>query len=158
MFSCSDGLALYQLSRSHHMQINLQFFFLSGFCFTNIHESQDFKGRGRAFHLLLITTSNRFTDTETLAGRLLQRAHLCTQLTAGLEAGTFGFRAQVSNKFAISLQDLKKEVRNGVHFLHADKRQSFLKVYFNTLGIKVSYKVDIIIITGHDQAFFNYSK
>ena len=26
-----------------------------------------------------------------------------------------------SNKFAISLQYLKKEVRNGVHFLHADK-------------------------------------
>ena len=29
-----------------------------------------------------------------------------------------------SKKFAISLQYLKKEVRNGVHFLHADK-QSF---------------------------------
>ena len=26
-----------------------------------------------------------------------------------------------SNKFAISLQYLKKEVGNGVHFLHADK-------------------------------------
>ena len=26
-----------------------------------------------------------------------------------------------SNKFAISLQYLKKEVRNGVYFLHADK-------------------------------------
>ena len=25
-------------------------FFLSEFCFTNIHESQDCKGRGRAFH------------------------------------------------------------------------------------------------------------
>ena len=25
-----------------------------------------------------------------------------------------------SNKFAISLQYLKKEVRNGVHFLHAE--------------------------------------
>ena len=42
--------------------------------------------------------------------------------------------------------------------LHEDKHQSFLKVYFNTLGIKVSYKVDIIIITGHDKAFSNYSK
>ena len=29
------------------------------------------------------------------------------------------------NKFAISLQYLKKEVRNRVHFLHADKHQSF---------------------------------
>ena len=26
------------------------FFFLSGFCFPNIHESQDCKGRGRTFH------------------------------------------------------------------------------------------------------------
>ena len=32
-----------------------------------------------------------------------------------------------SNKFAISLQYLKKEVRNGVHFLHADKHQNFYK-------------------------------
>ena len=30
-----------------------------------------------------------------------------------------------SNKFAISLQYLKKEVSNGVHFLHAEKHQSF---------------------------------
>ena len=33
-----------------------------------------------------------------------------------------------SNKFAISLQYLKKEVRNGVHFLHAEKYQSFYKL------------------------------
>ena len=46
----------------------------------------------------------------------------------------------------MSLQYLKKEVKDEVDFLHADKHQSFLKVYFNTLGIKVSYKVDIIII------------
>ena len=31
------------------------------------------------------------------------------------------------NKFAISLQYLRKEVRNRVHFLHADKHQSFYK-------------------------------
>ena len=53
---------------------------------------------------------------------------------------------------------LKKEVKDEVYFLHADKHQSFLKVYFNTLGIKVSYKVDIIIIKGHDQAFSDHSK
>ena len=29
-----------------------------------------------------------------------------------------------------------------VDFLHADKHQSFLKVYFNTVGIKASYKVE----------------
>ena len=62
------------------------------------------------------------------------------------------------NRFVMSLQNLKKEVKDEVDFLHVDKHQSFLKVYFNILGIKVSYKVDIIIINGHDQAFSNYSK
>ena len=33
-----------------------------------------------------------------------------------------------SNKFALSLQYLKKEVSNGVHFLHEDKHQSFYKL------------------------------
>ena len=33
-----------------------------------------------------------------------------------------------SNKFAISLRYLRKEVRNGGHFWHADKRQKFLQV------------------------------
>ena len=33
-----------------------------------------------------------------------------------------------SNKFAISLQYLKKEVRNGLHLWHADKRQSLFKL------------------------------
>ena len=33
-----------------------------------------------------------------------------------------------NSKFAISLQYLKKEVRNGVHFLHADKHQSFYEL------------------------------
>ena len=32
-----------------------------------------------------------------------------------------------SNKFAICLQYLKKEVRKAVHFLHADEHQSFSK-------------------------------
>ena len=33
-----------------------------------------------------------------------------------------------SNNFAISLQYLRKEVRNEVHFLHEDKHQSFYKL------------------------------
>ena len=40
-----------------------------------------------------------------------------------------------------------------VDLLHAGKHE----IYFNTLSIKVSYKVDIIIINGHDQVFSNYS-
>ena len=38
-----------------------------------------------------------------------------------------------SNKFAISLKYLKKEVRNGVHFLHADKHQSFYNLVLSFL-------------------------
>ena len=38
-----------------------------------------------------------------------------------------------SNMFAISLQYLKIEVRNGVHFLHADKHQSFCKMALSFL-------------------------
>ena len=36
----------------------------------------------------------------------------------------------------MSLQYLKKKVRDKVEFLHVDKHQSFLQVDFNTLGIK----------------------
>ena len=53
-----------------------------------------------------------------------------------------------NSKFAMSLQYLKKEVRDEVDFLHADKHQSFLQVDFNTLGIKVSYKVILSLLIG----------
>ena len=52
-------------------------------------------------------------------------------------------RSSQKGKFAMSLQYLKKELRNENDFLHADKRQSFLQVDFNTLGIKVSYKLTL---------------
>ena len=48
----------------------------------------------------------------------------------------------------MSLQYLKKEVRDEVDFLHADKHQSFLQVHFNTLSIKVSYKVMLSLLIG----------
>ena len=51
------------------------------------------------------------------------------------------FQNSQNSKFATSLQYLKKEVRDEVDFLHADKHQSSLQVDFNTLGIKVCYKV-----------------
>ena len=53
---------------------------------------------------------------------------------------------------------LKKEVEDEVDILLVDKHQSFLKFYFNNLGIEISYKVDIVMISGNDQAFSNYSK
>ena len=43
------------------------------------------------------------------------------------------FQITQSNKFAISLQYLIKEVRNGGHFWHADKRQSFYKLVLSFL-------------------------
>ena len=46
------------------------------------------------------------------------------------------------------LQYLEKEVRDEVDFLHADKHQSFLQVDFNTLSMKVSYKVILSLLMG----------
>ena len=47
------------------------------------------------------------------------------------------------NKFTISLQNLKKDVRDEVVFLNADKYQIFLQGDSITLDIKVSYKVTL---------------
>ena len=46
------------------------------------------------------------------------------------------------------LQYIKREVRGEVDFLHADKYQSFLQADFNTLSIKVSYKVILALLVG----------
>ena len=55
--------------------------------------------------------------------------------------------AQVTqnNKFAISLQYVKKEVSDEVDFLHADKHESFLQI-------------DTMIFDGHDQVFPKFPK
>ena len=53
-----------------------------------------------------------------------------------------------NSKFPISLQYLKKAVRDDVYLLHADKQQSFLQVDFNTLVIKVSQKVILSLLMG----------
>ena len=47
-----------------------------------------------------------------------------------------------SNKFAISLQYLRREVRGGVHFFHSDKYQSFSKAALSFL-IEVAKHVQI---------------
>ena len=55
----------------------------------------------------------------------------------------------------MSLQYLKKEVRDEVDFLHANKHQTFLQVEFNTLGTKVFYKVMLSLLmtmTNHSQS------
>ena len=48
----------------------------------------------------------------------------------------------------MSLQYDEKEVRDEVDFSHVDKHHNFLQVDFNTLGIKVSYKVILSLLLG----------
>ena len=55
-------------------------------------------------------------------------------------------KSSQNSKFAMSLQYLKKEVRDAVDFLLVDKHQSFLQVDFNTLGIKLSLKVILSLL------------
>ena len=51
--------------------------------------------------------------------------------------------------FAMSLlQNIKKEVRDKIEFLHVDKHQSFLLVGFNTLGVNISYQVKPSLLIG----------
>ena len=58
------------------------------------------------------------------------------------------FQSSQNIKFAMSLQYLQKQARDEVVFLHADKHPSFLQVYFNTLGVKVSYKLILSLLMG----------
>ena len=53
-----------------------------------------------------------------------------------------------NSKFTMSFQEFKKEVRDEVMFLHADKHQNFLQIDFNTLSIKVFYKVILSSLMG----------
>ena len=50
-----------RLMRRDRLENDSLFFFLSGFSLKTIHESQDCRGSGRAFLLLLTTTSTNFT-------------------------------------------------------------------------------------------------
>ena len=87
------------------------FFFLSGFSFTNIHNSHDSRGSRRLFLYILSTTSTRFTDTQALAGLLLQRAHSAYSWQP--DSKRQGFLTQVANhearcslEFALSILSL----------------------------------------------------
>ena len=58
------------------------------------------------------------------------------------------FQSSQNSNFAMSLQYLKKEVRDEVDFLHANKHQNFLQVDSNTLSSKVFYKVILSLLMG----------
>ena len=64
-------------------------FFLSGFSFTKIHDSQGSRRMKRVSIYLLSKTSTLFTDNWTLAGKLLQRAHLCIYPATAIEPEIF---------------------------------------------------------------------
>ena len=72
--------------------LNIFYVYVSGFSFTKIHFSQDSRGRWHYFYFL----STNFTHSTALAERLLQRAHLSTQLVSG----TLGLQAQIANHLA----------------------------------------------------------
>ena len=55
-----------------------------------------------------------------------------------------------NNKFAISLQDLKKEVSDIVDFLHTDKHESFLQIDNMILPEMVKYSQ-----SSQNSKFFN---
>ena len=95
------------ISTSNHMSGRaiwdklLEFIFAYFYFFSSIwvffHEHSQItglQGKKEGISLTPSATSTRFTDIQILPRRLLQRAHLCAQLAAGLEPGTFGFRAQ----------------------------------------------------------------
>ena len=46
------------------------------------------------------------------------------------------------------IQYIQQRVRDEIPFLHADKHQRFLQNYFNTLGVKVSYKLILLLLIG----------
>ena len=90
----------YRQPSSKSWYCELFFFFYLGFLsqpFMNHRTAGEGEGHSFKSSTPLPPTS---TDTQTLAGWLLQRAHLCTQVAAGLELGTFGFQAQVANHSA----------------------------------------------------------
>ena len=58
------------------------------------------------------------------------------------------FQSSQNSKLAMSLQYLEKKVIDEVDFLHVDKYQVSFKLDFNTLSIKVSYKVILSLLIG----------
>ena len=63
---------------------------------------------------------------------------LCQQVNTKVFYKLIVSPSSQNSKSVMSLQYLIKKVKDEVDSLHADKHRSFLKVYFNTLGIRVS--------------------
>ena len=112
-FTYTESLFLHVVK--HNFLFLFQFFFLSVFFF--FHKYPQFIGqqlKGRLSLYILSTTSARFTDTQALAGLLLQRAHLCTQLAAGIEFGIFGTRSLEFTLSALALAFVRRMLKTQV--------------------------------------------
>ena len=68
------------------LEINVRYIFFSIWVFFQEHSRiTGVQGKGEGISLTPHSHFTRFRDTWPLAGRLLQRAHLCTYLVTGLE-------------------------------------------------------------------------
>ena len=76
-----------------------QYFFIWVF----FHKHSQFTGQQGTGEVifLLSTTSTSFTNIQALAGPLMQRAHLYTQVPAELEPVTFGFQVQFTSNQSV---------------------------------------------------------
>ena len=114
-----------------------------------------------------ITQNNKFVICSILRKKWVMKLIFCMQISMKVSYKLILWflmgmvkhsQSSQNSKFAMSLQYLKKEVRDEVDFLHADKHQSFLQVDLNTLGIKASYKVILSLLMGmmkHSQSTRN---
>ena len=64
-----------------------------------------------------------------------------------------------NSKFGMSIQYLKKELRDEADFVHSDKHFfEFPTSWFPSLGHQSLLRGDTVIIDWHDQAFSKYTK
>ena len=103
-----------------HVVKHNSFLLLLGFSFTNICNLQDIRWRGLSH--ILSTNPTCFTDTQTLVGLLLQTAHPCAQLVAGIENETFGihsleFTLSILALVAVVVRKMLKTQVTGKYFL-----------------------------------------
>ena len=90
-----------------------------------------------------ITPNNKFAITLQYQEVIDKRESLLQIDTTILMGMVQHSQSCRNSKFTMSIQYLEKDVKDEVDFLHTDKHQSVLRVYFDTLGIRVSYKLTL---------------
>ena len=95
-----------------------------------------------------ITPNNKFAITLQYQEVIDKRESLLQIDTTILMGMVQHSQSCRNSKFTMSIQYLEKDVKDEVDFLHTDKHQSVLRVYFDTLGIRVSYKLTLWLVMG----------